>query len=234
MNFLIGADPELFIVNKKTKQFVSAEGIIPGTKERPFEVESGAVQVDGLAAEFNINPAENEDEFVKNTVTVLAQLSEMIKEVDSDLELSIRPYAEFDKDYFEQVPAFSKVLGCEPDFNVMGQTNEVPENQDLPFRTAAAHIHVGWTSHKTIDDQIHFNDCLMVASVFHEQGLEWWICNDPELQRKRLQYYGHSGAFRAKPYGLELRSPDNSWISKEELMRTMYRRVIHTMGTIGA
>ena len=59
---LIGCDPEVFV--KKDGLFKSAHGLIKGDKKNPFKIRSGAVQVDGMALEFNIDPAHNEDEFV--------------------------------------------------------------------------------------------------------------------------------------------------------------------------
>ena len=35
-NVTIGADPELFIINEKTKKVVSAVGLIPGEKGNPW------------------------------------------------------------------------------------------------------------------------------------------------------------------------------------------------------
>ena len=55
---LVGADPELFLRDKKTGQLVAADiNQIKGTKVTPYKVECGAVQVDGAAGEFNIDPA---------------------------------------------------------------------------------------------------------------------------------------------------------------------------------
>ena len=62
MDFLFGADPELFV--KRDGEFKSGHGLIEGGKENPYPVERGAVQVDGMALEFNIDPAADEDNFV--------------------------------------------------------------------------------------------------------------------------------------------------------------------------
>jgi len=59
MKILVGCDPELFV--KKDGVLVSAHGLVQGSKEHPFRVSKGAVQVDGMALEFNIDPAEDEN-----------------------------------------------------------------------------------------------------------------------------------------------------------------------------
>lgn len=55
MSYLVGADPELFV--SKAGVILSAFGLVGGTKKVPQKVERGAVQVDGMALEFNIDPA---------------------------------------------------------------------------------------------------------------------------------------------------------------------------------
>ena len=35
-NYMIGGDHELFLRNKKTGEVITAEGIVKGTKEEPF------------------------------------------------------------------------------------------------------------------------------------------------------------------------------------------------------
>ena len=54
-NILIGCDPEVFV--KQNGVFRSAHGLIRGDKKNPQKIRSGAVQVDGMALEFNIDPA---------------------------------------------------------------------------------------------------------------------------------------------------------------------------------
>ncbi len=60
--FTFGCDPELFVINDEGV-FVSAEGLIPGDKQNPYKVPGGAIQVDGMAAEFNIDPVTNYADF---------------------------------------------------------------------------------------------------------------------------------------------------------------------------
>ena len=52
---LVGCDPEVFV--KQNGVFKSAFGLIKGDKKNPQKIRNGAVQVDGMALEFNIDPA---------------------------------------------------------------------------------------------------------------------------------------------------------------------------------
>jgi hypothetical protein len=57
--FMIGCDPEIFV--KKGGKLIAATGLVPGDKKKPFRVMGGAVQVDGLALEFNTDPVASND-----------------------------------------------------------------------------------------------------------------------------------------------------------------------------
>lgn len=223
MHFLFGTDPEGFILNRKSGQFVAAAGIIPGTKSLPFRVEKGAVQVDGLAAEFNIDPVDNAADFDNNIQTVINQLVGMIHEVDKDLELVFTPTAHFDTDYFVKLEPETKILGCDPDYGITGTVNAVAEDlSETPIRTAAGHVHIGWRDKGPTDDPAHFEDCRLVAESFHKKGYQFF---KPETaaEKVRLHYYGHSGAFRPKSYGVELREPSNIWVKASDTRRLMFK-----------
>ena len=75
---LVGADPELFMKNPNTNAFVSAHDRVPGTKYEPFKVPNGAIQVDGTALEFNIDPAHSVEEFVANIKSVKQTLESYV------------------------------------------------------------------------------------------------------------------------------------------------------------
>jgi hypothetical protein len=115
MEFTIGCDPEVFL--SSPKGFVSAAGLFPGTKAQPHRVEKGAVQVDGLALEFNIDPAKTPEEFDENIETVLTQMKEMVRQVDKDMRITFVPFARFDVKYFNDIPEENKILGCDPDYD---------------------------------------------------------------------------------------------------------------------
>jgi hypothetical protein len=207
-NFKIGADPELFIEDN-TGKFISAAGLIPGTKAEPFPVPGGAVQVDGMAAEFNINPATTFEEFDNNIVTVLAELKKFLPK---GAKLRAVPSVVFDEDVWAAAPDEAKELGCSPDFNAW--TEEVnmppscPENPRL--RTASGHLHFGWTEGKTPGNIQHVRHCNdLVRQLDYVLGL-WSLSQDPDPTRRLL--YGKAGACRYKPYGVEYRVLSNFWV----------------------
>lgn len=217
-NVLVGADPELFVRNPNSGQFVSGHDMIQGTKEQPFAVNKGAVQVDGVALEFNIDPSATEDAFCTNIRDVRAQLAAMVP----GYVLVPEPVADFDPTYFKRgIPARAKVLGCDPDFNAWTlQPNETP-NGRRNFRTGAGHIHIGWTNGADPHSPEHYLLCAEVSKQLDYylgvSSLLW----DPDNRRREL--YGKAGAFRPKTYGVEYRVLSNRWLASELLTRWVYR-----------
>lgn len=222
MEILVGADPELFAFNNENP--VSAYGLIPGTKYEPFKIKDGAIQVDGMALEFNIDPASNEAEFIKNLNSVMQTLRDMVP----NYNVRAVPVAEFGFDYIQAQPHEATELGCNPDFDAWadGAVNE-PPNAALPFRTGAGHVHVGWTKDADIYTNDHLNQCVSVIkqldfflglpSLFYDKGV------------KRRTMYGKPGCFRPKTYGAEYRVLSNQWLESDELKGWVFRNTQEAM-----
>ena len=208
MQIMIGADPELFM--KQNLEFVSAHGMVPGSKSEPFPVDNGAVQVDGMALEFNINPAKEEAEFVFNISSVFT---------DSTLTLILAQHLE------------AVILGCDPDFNdwLGGEENPTPDG-DKPFRTGAGHIHIGWTDNEDIHDLMHVEACMsIVRQLDFYLGLPSLLFDGDPTRR---EMYGAAGCFRPKPYGVEYRVLSNRWLSTEELQRWVYSNTMKAIDSL--
>lgn len=223
LKILLGADPECFLRNIKTGEFVSAHNLMPGTKVSPHKVTQGAIQVDGVAAEFNIDPAKSVTEFTSNISAVMSRLQEFI---GKDYELVSDPAVTFPAEYFKSLPEDVRELGCNPDFNAWtGQVNEKPDGAVTTMRTAAGHIHIGWTDNQDPTDSTHFDDCRIVArNLDYYLGLyslQW----DSDTSRRKL--YGRAGSFRPKPYGVEYRPLSNVWLRSPKLQSWVYQAAYH-------
>lgn len=216
MNVKIGCDPELFL--SSGKKTISAYGVIPGDKANPHKVKNGAVQVDGMALEFNIDPAEDAKTFSKNISSVLTQLKEMIPE---GTKFNISPVAYFGEDYIKSQPKEAIELGCDPDFNAWnkGERNPRP-NGNTSLRTASGHIHIGWDSNLDIQDPDHLEACMMMVKQLDVVLLPISMLWDKDDVRRDM--YGAPGAFRPKPYGVEYRVLSNAWIKKAYLRQFIF------------
>lgn len=226
--FKFGCDPELFVKNPEGV-YVSAEGLIPGTKDSPYPVEFGAVQVDGMAAEFNIEPAATFRDFNRNIEQVLRQLSEMLP---TGYTLDAVPAVRFAPEIFDASPDKAKELGCSPDFNAWtGDINPPPAAPDDPYlRTASGHLHIGWTEDADIADEQHLMNCNDLVKQFDWFLGGWSVKMDPDATRRQL--YGRAGACRYKTYGVEYRVLSNFWITSRDRRLTTWNRMQQAIDTM--
>jgi hypothetical protein len=225
IEFKLGADPELFIFDNKAGKLISAHGLFPGTKEDPYAVEHGAIQVDGMAAEYNILPASTAEQFVFYNLSVLRSLRDEIAKRNPDLDFSFRfqPVADFGAEYIAEQPEEARRLGCTPDFNAWegGQANPAPD-AEMPFRTASGHIHVGWGDDYEIDDPEHIEACCMMVKQIDAGFAPLFVQLEGEEGKRRRKLYGKAGAFRPKKYGVEYRVLSNSWLTDVYYMKQLF------------
>ena len=255
MTYKIGCDPEIFVFDTEKRRYVFPT-FVPGTKQQPFPVPGGAIQRDGMSAEINIDPANSEEEFIGNIRKVLGELSSLIKAAGKQYKLVPIPAAPLTKNTVASVPKDYLMLGCDPDFNAYnkGAPNLIPLDQiqylpdptvyngniEARYRTGSGHIHIGWTD-KAADHNVpgspHFIDCMVVANqmdvfvqpVAHRATSLIPNVSSVSIETYRRYMYGKAGAFRPKPYGVEYRTPSNSWLVDETAARHIYRATMLAM-----
>lgn len=217
MSLKVGADPELFAVDQMG-QVRPVHSWLPGTKEAPHKVNGGAVQVDGFAAEFNIDPAETGKEFDEHTKSVLNELGKL---KPKNVSLQALPFSAITETIWCETPDKYKELGCSPDWdadgNVLFSEKTAKYMNRNRFRTGSGHIHIGWGDKLIIDDA-HLNDCRMVARIFDTYFKSHILPTGSYTARE--DYYGRPTAHRPKPYGVELRVPSNHWLRYRDIQNS--------------
>jgi hypothetical protein len=216
-----GCDPEVFIIDQDG-EFVSPDGIIPGTKEEPYPVKKGAVQQDGMAAEFNIEPVTNFKDFSANIKTVMKEMEGFLPRGYS---FSVVPSATFSEKVWEEASEKAKTLGCSPDFNAWtGSPNPPPEDLENPrLRCAGGHLHFGWTDNADMTDIQHITNCRDLVKQLEWFLGPWSVRLDKDPLRRRL--YGASGSMRFKPYGVEWRTLSNFWLTNGKRLKETWNRM---------
>ena len=221
--FTFGCDPELFVVDGDG-EFVTAEGLIPGTKEDPYKVNGGAVQVDGMAAEFNIDPVSTFEDFNHKISIVMTQLKAMLPRGHA---LVAAPSAVFSEKVWNETPDIAKILGCNPDFNAWTGKVNPPPNPELAsnprLRTASGHLHIGWTDDADISDKQYVTNCRDLVKQLDWYLGAWSVAQDSDPTRREL--YGKAGAMRFKPYGVEYRVLSNFWLGSVSSRRMVWNRM---------
>lgn len=217
MKLLIGGDPEVFLKDTKKDMFISAYGLIPGTKKEPHKVKSGAIQVDGTALEINIDPASTAEEFDDNIETVLNEARGFLPE---NIELEFKPVVHYEAKYFKTLNPVSLELGCNPDYRATdGQRNGMPRPSGT-MRTAAGHISLGWGNGLDVMDAQHFWDCRQMCTRLDKYFSHYKYLFDNDNERYNM--YGRFGAFRPKPFGVEFRALSNAWVAHRSLRRWVF------------
>lgn len=228
----IGGDPELFLKDKKNV-FWSVEDrfgpLIPGTKKNPFKVNGGCVQVDGVAAEFNIDPSKKFDEFFNNIKLTITDLNKMIRAKRPELGVSATPTAKFSLQYWDFLPTKSKELGCDPDYDAYtGKANPRPYRKITDaFATAGGHVALGYVDKQDIDYEGAHLDAQMVVKAL--DITLFFASQDWDKDEERRKLYGKPGAYRVKPFGVEYRTLSNAWVKKPETIRDVF---LISMGTL--
>lgn len=218
--FTFGCDPEMFVFDPEGKP-VPAD-MIPGSKDFPHKVEHGAVQRDGMAAEFNIDPVDNFRDFNRNISAVMGQMTAMLPE---GFTLKAEPFVVFDPDVFNSAPDDAKELGCSPDHNAWtGEVNMPPAMLDNPYmRAAGGHIHIGWRENGDQTEIQHVLNCRDLVKQLDWYLGGWSVTLSKDPTRRNL--YGRAGACRYKPYGVEYRVLDNFWITTRDRRLAVWNRM---------
>jgi hypothetical protein len=203
----IGADPEVFL--RDAHDFVSAEGIIGGTKKQPLAIENGcALQEDNVTAEFNIPPATTKYQLTASISYAVGHIEKKIS--DKGLFLSHAASAKFNQKYLQTEQA--RMFGCDPDSNAWTLMVNQPPETDTDLRTCGGHVHVGNLPAKC--------DPITLVRVMDLYLGVPSVLIDDDVDRRRL--YGSAGAFRSQPYGVEYRTLSNFWIFKTPLIEWIF------------
>jgi Phage phiEco32-like COOH.NH2 ligase-type 2 len=204
MDFLVGADPEVFLRTTEGS-LVSAIHHVPGTKNEPVPLDIGdgfMVQHDNVALEFGIPPAADAEALINNINLAMDHISQAVLNgqfvYDTGSAYSFPPFLLMDPE--------ARVFGCDPDFNAWegGAINPRPHADDHNLRSAGGHVHVG------VDIRSKQQGLTLVKLLDLTLGVGS-ILLDPQGDYRRT-LYGKRGAFRPKPYGVEYRSLSNFWI----------------------
>lgn len=192
--------------------YVACVGIIPGTKQEPHVLANAPADgfvchEDNVCLEVGIPPATDAMAFAHNIQTVRKLVEEEFLERQG---LTLLNYPSIQFSPHQLLSKQAKNFGCEPDYNAYasGAVRTIdPALVAGNLRFAGGHIHIGG----------EFNCPPFVAALFADiflslpylatkKNLFW----SQEWQRRAL-WYGQPGIFRAKPYGIEYRTPSNWW-----------------------
>lgn len=214
---MIGSDCEFFLMNRDTKEIVSGEGYIKGTKWEPFQFDPAnkffATSLDNVLAEICVPPVtpEQKEQWIQN---FLKSINYINATIPGHLCTVALPSAVLDEKYLQSEQA--RIFGCESDYNVwIRKANPKPKPDNPGLRSAGLHVHFG---HEDRDNQ-ETNEMLVKACDL-VLGVPS-ILMEPPNERRKL--YGKAGTFRFKEYGIEYRTLSGYFASEEHLLDWVFR-----------
>ena len=221
VEFLIGADPEFAVFDLDRELFVPACGLVPGDKLNPYALAVGDVQVDGTSVEIGIPPAKTKKQFVDSILKTKKLVQEMLP---PNHHLVCVPAVKYTPEVLSETPPEAFISGCTPDYWLGEPRNPdtwgtTPKKTPHGFGYAymGGHIHIGWTSGKSVEDPLHVIDCQVLVKIL-EEVLPKSVFN----KGRSASGYGTPSSYRIKPYGVEYRAPSNWWCHNKETIEFMY------------
>jgi hypothetical protein len=222
MTTTFGSDPEFFLTNA-AGDLIPSVGLIGGTKDKPLMSGEYGLQEDNVMVEFTtppcVSPATAIDHAVLGRTVALRKARNSVR----DATLFRRCYAEFSDAVLMAAGPQAMQFGCSPDFDAYAAG--APHRRVMPdalktelgaWRFAGGHIHIGYKQdHPGLPEHIAAMLCDLTI------GLSL-ICHY-EQQGPRRQLYGMAGRFRPTPYGLEYRTPSNTWLYDDDVQAGVAR-----------
>lgn len=219
-DFTIGSDPELFIINEKTRKVVSSIGIIPGKKGDPWvgeDMPNGfGLETDNIVAEFNIPPVKDAVSFINNIEYMKQYIDKFVKNIDPKLGILCAASRVVSKKELESPEA--QMFGCDVDFNAYTEeANPKPEGNKTNIRSCGFHIHIGYRNNN-IDSSL-----LLVKYLDAYIGIPS-VLKDSDTRRRSL--YGKAGCFRLTPYGVEYRVLSSAMMKDVETLQFVWDQLM--------
>lgn len=205
MKFLLGSDPEAFIVNTNIGEVVSSKRFTHGTKVEPEDLGNGyALLNDNILIEGNVPPAATRDEFIANMSTLWNMMNDRAKTRLAHLEN--HDCRQISESLMQTAEA--KEFGCSSFRDAWNENLEIETPQlNGDMRPAGCHIHIG------LDNA---SDSLKMAVV---RAFDMFLTL-PAIEISGMNYrtsnlYGIMGACRIKSYGVEARSLGGKFFNPE-------------------
>lgn len=214
-NVMLGSDPELFIINSKTKEVVSSIGLIPGEKGDPWTEglpEGYGLEIDNILAEFNIPPCKTKKEWIHHMNFMKDFIRDFVKKVNPDYDIMHVASQHVNPAILNN--PIAQLFGCSVSYNAYTKgPNPKPEGDKTNLRSCGVHVHVSYNNNDvdtSIDLVKMFDMFLGVPSVIL----------DPDTERRSL--YGKAGDFRICSYGVEFRVLSGYFLKDDKTIGFMW------------
>ena len=238
-----GTDPEVFAVINEDEvispallnRFSNLEFLNQDPKHPTFiENDKFIWMMDGVACELTLkNPYQDPKLMREDLNNSLDSLQERISKLSYEgnyLRVSKKPVVRIDPDKYlpylnDELIYQGFIFGCDPDKDAIIPDYEcsILDVMEHPFRYGGGHLHFGSTD-KELRDYIKSN----VHNFIHLLAIgvgNLCIAKSiyPKEDKDRVFHYGKPGRYRDdKKYGIEYRTPSNSWLSNLNMLEEIF------------
>ena len=237
-NLTFGTDPEVSAVYYKDKEmyvqpapYFRIEMEAPAEKantKHPVHVDKYGISIieDGVAFEFLVPPTKDYNDMFDSIQFGLSELSSLLSKYDH--HISVEPTLNYEIERFLDVDDAYKMclmFGCDPDKDAIlkNYVCKVIDALRHPYRYFGGHFQIGCLDargRRLI--QTHYEPFIKMCAIFIGNSV-MARARKPELEQIRAKLYGQPGRYRIQPWGIEYRTPSNSWITNRATMAKMFR-----------
>jgi len=206
-SFTIGSDPEMFVVNKNTKEIIPAFKFLKDKENADKCGQSNnKLYWDGFQAEFETRPGTCLQEQVNDIERMLRLLKTLSVAHDKDAIVSSATTMDVSVDDLENGKEEHVQFGCFPSYNIYGMEGIKMHGREVPFRSAGGHLHFGIGKHseENIAKMVKALDAICAVACVS------FFANMDNSRRRTM--YGLAGEYRLPPHGMEYRTLSNAWL----------------------
>jgi hypothetical protein len=210
----LGADVEGVLHHARVGAYIPCTHFnTPWTKENRYtDKDTGrSYHRDNILLEFQTVPQDSIETFVAEVRASAQWMTRTIKDRIPNTSIRYLPIVRFKETAMVEIDEAME-MGCDPDMCAYdGVDKPGPDARTMgKYRAGSGHIHIGGLANTSLEWKRRCVQWLDVLVGFQMASMD---CQKNYENRLRRRYYGQAGRFRVKPYGLEYRTPSNSWVS---------------------
>jgi hypothetical protein len=216
-NVRLGSDPEFFLRDKTTGKYISAVGLIGGSKDNPRFIKTGyGVQEDNVALELTLPPTNHYLKMYNDCMYIIDFINNELQSKGLNIEVvnDGSPDATIFTDDELNTDA-AREFGCSPSMNAWNlEVNPRPCATDSNLRSIGGHLHVSYNNmnYETSINLLRILDLyLTVPSIL--------INTNGSLRR---QLYGKAGEHRIGGVTTELRTLGQFWFQSANYVKWVF------------
>lgn len=226
---LVGADPEVFLVNGDGSLLPAFEVLPSKEKAAPFD----AAYWDGYQAEFAVSPSHCIAYLADNIRSGLLDALRHARTTVPDAQLSTQTTFEIPAERLATDRREYVNFGCKPSLNVYKDFPRLPPGKFVPFRSTGGHLHMQYTESSPAWPDTYPEENIPVAikeldRILGVISVSMFEHYDTPARR---EFYGRAGEYRRTPYGFEYRVLSSAWTIHPGLVHLVYEIARRCVGT---